>query len=112
MTDDDLPLGADGAALSTASVAIVRACRAHKFDDAITMLAALPADQLADLIGVNETAAGDAYRAGKPQLARRFADYAETGARIYASWATSGGEGQARMHDVAELVARLARLRG
>lgn len=66
-----------------------------------------PHVDLIDAIGVAERAGDAAFDADEPEVARRLWAIALRGARAWASCATSGGEGLARMEDVHRLEAKV-----
>lgn len=95
----------EGKPLPPAVLDAEKLARAGSFLRAAEVLEASLGDAV-DAVGVAERAGDDALDAGEPEAARRLHGIALQGARARASWATSGGEGLARMQDVRRLEAK------
>ncbi len=96
----------DGAPLPGVVLDAVRRARAFDFAGAADLLEGAPMHAL-EARGVAEEAGDAADDAGELAAAKRLWALALRGAREHASYATSGGEGLARMVDVHRLEAKL-----
>ncbi len=100
-----------GELLGPELVAVARACRAGRFDDAIAALERLGSENgnyLVDAIGIAHDGARAARQQGAMIQARRLLELVIRGYELYASGATSGAEGLGRMHDVERMRQLLA----
>ena len=95
----------EGKPLPPAVLEAEKLAREGSFARAAEVLEAAPTDAI-DAIGVAERAGDAAFEAEEPEVARRLWAIALQGARAWASCATSGGEGLARMEDVHRLEAK------
>ncbi len=98
----------DGRIAGPELVAIERACREARYDDAVAALGNLRDYDLVDTIGIALSGARAAQAAGRFASARQLLQLAITGYEMYASSASSGAEGLARMAEVKEMRALLA----
>lgn len=93
-------------------IAIEKACRDARYDDAVAALGNLQAYDLVDAIGIAYAGAKAAQAAGQYAAARRLMELAIRGYELYASSASSGAEGLGRMAAVKEMREELARWGG
>lgn len=93
-------------------IAIEKACRDARYDDAIAALGNLQAYDLVDAIGIAYPGAKAAQAAGQFAVARRLMELAIRGYELYASSASSGAEGLGRMAAVEQMREELARWGG
>lgn len=100
-----------GELLGPELVAVARACRAGRFDEAAAALEQLGNENgnyLVDAIGIAHDGAKAAHQQGALLQARRLLELVIRGYELYASGATSGAEGLGRMHDVERMRKLLA----
>ena len=98
--------GEDGKPLPEAAIEIERLLRAERWTDAIKALEAQPS-VLVDALGYASLGVTRALRAGEREAAIALQLLVVKGYAMYASGATSGGEGMSRMADVERARARL-----